>query len=148
MTYSAIYLKYIETRTESTEDVEVDSDQEIDDDDYDSGYGAKEGDRTFIEFQPLRLTVMQKSDDLLELELDFETKIGTTLHLVVVRFNTYAYNTFDDWCIEGVYATAEEAEDKAEAIEDGIAAAACTELKPGDHTILKAEVISLVLQAK
>lgn len=150
MTYSAVYLKFVETRTEGAEDVEAAVDPEIEDDDWDSDYdgGAIEGDKTFIEFHPLRLTATQRSDESLELELDFEAKLGAVLHLVVVRFNTYAYNTFDDWCIEGVFATAEEAEDKAEAIEDGAAAASCTDPKPGDHTILKAEVFSLTLQAK
>lgn len=45
MTYSAVYLKFVETRTEGAEDVEADVDLEIEDDDWDSDYdgGAIEG---------------------------------------------------------------------------------------------------------
>lgn len=151
MPYSNIYLHYVENRIESDED---DSDEIYDrdpDDEFEdaqeSVYGDMSG-RIFVEFVPIKLTIDEPRGESLELELDFEASKGDELHLIVIRFNSYHEGVFDDWCVESVYATLEEAEERAEAIEELSVTADCADERSDDPVILKAEVISLPLKKK
>lgn len=151
MPYSNIYLHYVENRIESDED---DSDEIYDRDPEDEFEDATEtlyrdlADRVFVEFVPIKLTIDEPKGDSIELELDFEAAKGDELHLIIIRFNSYHEGVFDDWCVESVYTSLEEAEDRAEAIEELSIAAECADTRVDDPVILKAEVVSLPLKKK
>jgi hypothetical protein len=151
MPHSNIYLQYKENRIESDED---DSDEIYDRDPDDEFEDAQESiygdisDRVFVEFIPIKLTIEEPRGDSIELELNFEASSGDELHMIVIRFNSYNEGVFDDWCVESVYLTLEEAEERAEAIEELSIAADCADERSDDPVILKAEVFSLPLKKK
>lgn len=152
MPYSNIYLQYVENRVEALEeDSEPGYDRDPDDeydDDVDEDHSFTDIDRVFVEFTPIKLTAEEPRGESLELELDFEVSLGDTLHLILVRFNSYSDGVFDDWCIESVYTNLEEAEDRAEAIEELTSAAECADERANEPIVLKAEVISFPLIKK
>ena len=151
MPYSSIYLHYVENRITADSD---DSDEIYDRDPDDEFEDAQESvygdpaDRVFVEFVPVKLTIDEPKGDSLELELDFEASKGDTLHLIVVRFNSYHEGVFDDWCVESVHSSLEDAEDRAEAIEELSISADCADDKFDEPIVLKAEVITLTLTKK
>jgi hypothetical protein len=148
MPHSSIYLQYLENRIEADED---DSDEIYDrdpDDEFEEAQESVYGDisgRVYVEFTPVKLTANEPRGESLEVEIDFEPNVGDELHLIIIRFNSYHEGVFDDWCIESVYPTLEEAEDRAEAIEEMSVSADCAEDRADAPVILKAEVISMPL---
>jgi len=150
MPYSNIYLKYVEIRTDLTRENESDYSDGCDDrDGYDDDddYGDSDAGQV-IEFIPVKLTIDEPKGDFIELELDFEVNKDDVLHLIIVRYNSHHNGVFDDWCIESVHLNLEDAEEKAEAIEDLSARTECAEEKADDPVVLKTEVITLPLKKK
>lgn len=151
MPNSSIYLQYLENRIEADED---DSDEIYDrdpDDEFEDAQESVYGDisgRVYVEFTPVKLTIDEPRGESVEIELDFDASKGDELHLIVIRFNSYHEGVFDDWCVESVHPTLEEAEDRAEAIEELSIAADCAEDRSDAPVILKAEVISMPLVKK
>lgn len=141
MPYSNIYLKYVETRTELADDSKEDPD------DYDDCFSFDESGQA-IEFIPVKLTIEEPKGDFVELELNFEVNKGDLLHLLVVRYNSHRSGVFDDWCVESVHLDLDEAEEKAEAIEDLSARTECAEEKADDPVVLKTEIVSLELKRR
>ena len=151
MPYSNIYLQYIENRIQALEEDEEtgydrDPDDEYDDEEEDGP--SLDGDRTFVEFTPVKITIEEPKGESIELELDFEASKGDTLHLIIVRFNSYHEGVFDDWCIESVHTDLESAEERAEAIEELSSVTECAEERSTDPVVLKAEVVTLPLMKK
>lgn len=151
MPYSNIYLQYVENRIEALEeDEDAGYDREPDDefDDEENSYEASDEDRVFVEFTPVKITIDEPKGESIELELDFEASKGDTLHLIIVRFNSYHEGVFDDWCVESVHTDLESAEERAEAIEELSTLSECVEERSNDPVVLKAEVITMPLMKK
>jgi hypothetical protein len=147
----SVYLQYLENRIEADED---DSDEIYDrdpDDEFEDAQESVYGDisgRVYVEFVPIKLSVEEPRGESIEVELDFEPALNDELHLIVIRFNSYYEGVFDDWCVESVCATLEEAEDRAEAVEELSVRAECAEGRAEAPVILKAEVVSMTLVKK
>jgi len=151
MSYSNIYLQYIENRIEALEeDQDIGYDRESDDDfdDDEDLYNVSDEDRVFVEFTPIKITIDEPKGESLELEIDFEVSKGDILHLIIIRFNSYSDGLFDEWCVESVHTDLEYAEERAEAIEELATQSECAEERSNDPVVLKAEVVTLPLMKK
>jgi len=140
MPYTTIYLQYAESRNEESDLSEIDE-PESEDEDYENL-----NDRVFVEFTPLKICAKEPKENFIELELDFSTKIGDTLHLVIVRYNNYRAGLLEEWCLEKVLENGDEAEEFVEALEEGFSISECAEGRGHESLIVKAEVFSMQLQ--
>jgi hypothetical protein len=145
MPYTIVYLQYTENRnTDSNYDDEDLDDRVIDEDDPEFDFDESQ-DRVFVEFNPIKLSVREPRGEYIEIELDFETKVGDTLHLVVVRYNNHRSGVLEDWCVEKVFQNGDEAEELVENMEDGLSGAECSENKDHDSIVVKSEVFSMAV---
>ena len=144
MPYTTVYLHYVETRSDAADYEDTEDTTESEDDDEEAyDYSS---DRTYVEFTPVALTTKEHRGEHLEVELDFPCDVGSTLHLVIVRYNNPSTGAIDDWCLESVFKTLEEAEELVERLEEGAAGAACTETGRQGSVTVTAEVFSLTVR--
>lgn len=144
MPYTTVYLQYTENRnTDGNYDPE-DDDRIVDEDDIEYDFDESQ-ERIFVEFNPIKLSIKEPRGDYIELELDFEVRIGDTLHLVVVRYNNHRSGVLEDWCVEKVFQNGDDAEEMVEGIEDGLSSAECSESKDNDSIVVKSEVFSMAV---
>lgn len=144
MPYTTVYLQYTENRnTDGNYDPE-DDDRIVDEDDIEYDFDESQ-ERIFVEFNPIKLSIKEPRGDYIELELDFEVRIGDTLHLVVVRYNNHRSGVLEDWCVEKVFQNGDDAEEMVENIEDGLSSAECSENKDNDSIVVKSEVFSMAV---
>lgn len=144
MPYTTVYLQYTENRnTDGNYDPE-DDDRIVDEDDIEYDFDESQ-ERIFVEFNPIKLSIKEPRGDYIELELDFEVRIGDTLHLVVVRYNNHRSGVLEDWCVEKVFQNGDDAEEMVEGIEDGLSSAECSENKDNDSIVVKSEVFSMAV---
>lgn len=143
MPYTTVYLQYSEARNEDAEQADQDDeDHELEGDGYE--YSSDE-DRVLVEFNPIKLSSREPRGESVELELDFEAEVGETLHLVVVRYNDHRNGLLEDWCVEKVLRSGDEAEELVEQLEDGLSGSECADSKQDESVVVKAEVFSMVL---
>jgi hypothetical protein len=146
MSYTTVYLQYSETRNEDAEyeDLEESS---LDEDMEDYNYEDYEG-RCYVEFSPIKLSIKQPRENSveIEIELDFEVNVGDILYVVIVRYNNHRNGVLEDWCVERVFRSGDEAEELVESLEDGFANAECPENKNEESIVVKAEIFSMELQ--
>lgn len=144
MPYTTVYLQYTENRnTDGNYDPE-DDDRIVDEDDIEYDFDESQ-ERIFVEFNPIKLSIKEPRGDYIELELDFEVRVGDTLHLVVVRYNNHRSGVLEDWCVEKVFQNGDDAEEMVEGIEDGLSSAECSESKDNDSIVVKSEVFSMAV---
>ena len=145
MPYTTVYLQYSENRsTDGNYDAEDMEDRVVDEDDIEYDFDESQ-ERVFVEFNPIKLSVKEPRGDYVELELDFETKVGEVLHLVVVRYNNHRSGVLEDWCVEKVFQSGDEAEEMVENIEDGLSNSECSDSKEHDSIVVKSEVFSMAV---
>lgn len=145
MPYTTVYLQYTENRNNDSNYDEDDLEERvIDEDDIEFDFDESQ-DRVFVEFNPIKLSIREPRGDYIEIELDFEAKIGDVLHLVIVRYNNHRSGVLEDWCVERVLQSGDEAEELVENMEDGLSGAECSESKDHDSIVVKSEVFSMAV---
>lgn len=141
MPYTTVYLQYSEARNDDSDA----ADREDDDIDFDDYEYDSEEDKVLVEFNPIKLSTREPRGECVELELEFEAEVGETLHLVVVRYNDHRSGLLEDWCVERVFRSGDEAEELVEGLEDGLSGSECADSKHDESVVVKAEVFSMVL---